>query len=86
MYIYAELLLSNLNLISWSLTAKCHPIYFGLICYRVLWKYGEDWVNGLVALVITKPLIEYKSIFSTQCLGKILCIIYVFMFGGYNFG
>ena len=51
-----------------------------------LWKYGEDWVNGLVALVITKPLIEYKSIFSTQFLRKILCIIYVFMFGDYNFG
>ena len=40
-----------------------------------LWKYGEDWINGLGALVITKPLIEYKSIFSTQFLGKILCII-----------
>ena len=50
-----------------------------------LWKY-EVWVDGLGALVITKPLIEFKSIFSTQFLGKILCIIYVFMFGDYNFG
>ena len=41
-----------------------------------LWKYDKDWVKGLVALVCTKPLTEYKSIFSAQFLGNV-CMVFV---------
>ena len=41
-----------------------------------LWKYDKDWVKGLVALVCTKPLTEYKSFFSAQFLGNV-CMVFV---------
>ena len=44
-----------------------------------LWKYDKDWVKGLVALVCTKPLTEYKSIFSAQFLGNV-CMVFVWVY------